>query len=148
MEQNTKWLAFLFPLFAFFSPISGILILMICLIIADTISGLWKSKKLNVAITSWGFSAIVNKIILYCGAILLFFGLDKFILNDIIITMFSVPFITTKLVSLVFCSIELFSMDENFKAVKGIGFWAHAKKLISTAKLVKEEAEQFKDQNK
>lgn len=144
MEQHTKWLAFLFPFFAFFAPISGILILMLCLIVADTISGLWKAKKLKEKITSWGFSAIVNKIILYCGAIILFFGLDKFILNDIIITMFSVPFVTTKLVSLVFCSIELFSIDENFKAVKGVGFWQQAKKLISTAKLVKEEAEQFK----
>ena len=145
MEHYTKRLAFLFPFFAFFAPISGILILMICLIVADTISGIWKSKKLNVPITSWGFSAIVNKIILYCGAILLFFALDKLILNEIVITLFSVPFITTKLVSLVFCSIELFSIDENFKSVKGFGFWQQAKKLISTAKLVKEEAEQFKN---
>lgn len=144
-HTNFKWFAILFPLFAFFSPISSILILMIFLVCADTISGLWKSKKLGIKITSFGLSALVNKIILYCGGILLFFGIDKLILNEVIITLFSVPFITTKAVALVFCSIEIISLNENFKQVKGYGFIEKTKDLISVVKKVKKEVEEIKE---
>ncbi len=143
MEQTQNKLIFLIPLLAFFSPIYGILAVMICLVLADTISGLWKSKRLGVAITSWGLSAFVNKLIVYCVGILLFFAMDKFLLNEFVTNFFSVPFLSTKFVSLVFCSIEVISIDENYRAVHKVGFVDYAKRLISGIKRVKAEAKEI-----
>ena len=53
----------------------------------------------------------------------MFFLIDRFILNDIILTFFSVEFMLTKVVALVLASIEVMSINENYKIVKGIDLW-------------------------
>jgi len=130
--------------FAFFLPISGILIMIGVLISIDTITGIWKAKKIGEKITSRKLSSIISKLALYEITVIMFFLIDKFILNDIILTFFSVPFMLTKIVALVLASIEVMSINENYKVVKGIDLWQSAKALFARAKDIKEDLNKLK----
>lgn len=70
---------------AFFLPISGILFLIGFAIIVDTLTGIWKAKKLKIKITSRKLSAIISKLMLYEVAVIGFYLIDYWILNDIVI---------------------------------------------------------------
>ena len=124
---------------SFFLPISGILFLIGFAIFVDTLTGIWKSKKLGLPITSRKLSAIVSKLFLYEVAVIGFYLIDKFILNDIILQFFSVPLMLTKILSLVLCSIEVISISENYKAVKGIDIWSAFKNLLQRSKEIKKD---------
>ena len=129
---------------AFFIPISGILIMIGVLIIIDTFTGIWKANKLEEKITSRKLSAIISKLALYEVTVIMFFLIDQFILNDIILTFFSVPFMLTKVVALVLSSIEVMSINENYKVVKGIDLWQSMKLLFARAKVIKDDINKIK----
>ena len=124
---------------AFFLPISGILFLIGFAILVDTITGIWKAKKLKIKITSRALSAIVSKLFLYEVAVILTYLIDYYILNDIILQFFSVPLMLTKILSLVLVSIEAISISENYKAVKGIDIWSSLKNLLQRSKEIKQD---------
>jgi hypothetical protein len=124
---------------AFFLPISGILFLIGFAILVDTITGIWKAKKLKIKITSRGLSAVVSKLFLYEVAVILTYLIDYYILNDIILQFFSVPLMLTKILSLVLVSIEAISISENYKAVKGIDIWSALKNLLQRSKEIKKD---------
>jgi hypothetical protein len=123
----------------FFLPITGILFLIGFAIVIDTITGIWKAKKLGIPITSRKLSAIISKLMLYEIAVILFYLIDRFILNDIILTFFSVPLMLTKILALVLVSIEVISISENYKAVKGIDLWQAMKLLFARARDIKQD---------
>jgi len=129
---------------AFFIPISGILIMIGVLICIDTFTGIWKANKLEEKITSRKLSAIISKLALYEVTVIMFFLIDQFILNDIILTFFSVPFMLTKVVALVLSSIEVMSINENYKVVKGIDLWQSMKLLFARAKDIKDDINTIK----
>jgi hypothetical protein len=129
---------------AFFIPISGILIMIGVLIAIDTFTGIWKANKLEDKITSRKLSAIISKLALYEVTVIMFFLIDQFILNDIILTFFSVPFMLTKVVALVLSSIEVMSINENYKVVKGIDLWQSMKLLFARAKDIKDDINKIK----
>lgn len=145
---TTKLKLYSMQLFAivssFFLPISGILILIGVSVIVDTITGVWKSKKLGTPITSRKLSAVISKILLYEVTVMLFYLIDYFIINDIVLTFFSVELLITKILALVLVSIEVISLNENIKAVKGIDIWDSLKNLFARAKEVTQD---FKDIN-
>jgi hypothetical protein len=122
---------------AFFLPISGILFLIGFAILVDTLTGLWKAKKLKLPITSRKLSAVVSKLFLYEIAVIGFYLIDYFILNDIILKFFSVPLMLTKILSLILVSIECISINENYIAIRGISIWDSMKNLFSRAKEIK-----------
>ena len=124
---------------SFFLPISGILFLIGFAILVDTLTGIWKSKKLGIPITSRKLSAIVSKLFLYEVAVILTYLIDYYILNDIILQFFSVPLMLTKILSLVLVSIEAISISENYKAVKGIDIWSALKNLLQRSKEIKKD---------
>jgi len=132
---------------AFFLPISGILFLIGFAILLDTITGIWKAKKLKIKITSRGLSAIVSKLFLYEVAVILTYLIDKFILNDIILQFFSVPLMLTKILSLVLVSIEAISISENYKSVKGIDIWSALKNLLQRSKEIKKDIDGVRSNN-
>ena len=123
----------------FFLPITGILFLIGFAILVDTITGIWKAKKLGIPITSRKLSAIISKLMLYEVAVILFYLIDKFILNDIILVFFSIPLMLTKILALVLVSIETLSISENIKAVKGIDLWQAMKLLFARARDIKQD---------
>jgi len=145
---TTKLKLYSMQLFAivssFFLPISSILILIGVSVIVDTITGVWKSKKLGTPITSRKLSAVISKILLYEVTVMLFYLIDYYIINDIVLTFFSVELLITKILALVLVSIELISLNENIKAVKGIDLWTSLKNLFARAKEVTQD---FKDIN-
>jgi hypothetical protein len=124
--------------FAFFLPISGILLMIGVLIVIDTITGIWKAKKIGEKIT------IISKLALYEVTVIMFFLIDRFILNDIMLTFFSVPFMLTKVVALVLASIEVMSINESIKQVKGVDLWQSGKALFARAKEIKEDLNKLK----
>ena len=129
---------------AFFLPISGILFLIGFAIVVDTLTGVWKSKKLGIPITSRKLSAIVSKLFLYEVAVIGFYLIDYWILNDIILVFFSIPLMLTKILSLVLVSIECISINENIKAVKGVDIWQGLKNLFARAKEIKQDLNEIK----
>ena len=141
---QSKLLTLISICFAFFLPISGILIMIGVLISIDTFTGIWKANKLNEKITSRKLSAIISKLALYEITVIMFFLIDKFILNEIILTFFSVPFMLTKVTALVLASIEVMSINENYKIVKGIDLWQSMKLLFARAKDIKDDINKLK----
>ena len=130
---STKLMAIIL---SFFLPIVGILILIAASVILDTITGIWKSKKLKQPITSRRLSAIISKILLYEATVMLFFAMDKFLLNDIVISFFSIDLLTTKVLALVLVSIEVISINENYYAIYQKDLWDALKNLFARAKEV------------
>jgi len=132
--------------FAFFLPISGILLMIGVLIIIDTMTGIWKAKKLKEKITSRKLSSIISKLALYEVTVIMFFLIDQFILNDIILTFFSVPFMLTKVVALVLASIEVMSINENYKVIsaKNLDLWQSMKLLFARAKDINDDIKKIK----
>ena len=133
-------------IFAFFLPISGILIMIGVLIAIDTFTGIWKANKLKEKITSRKLSSIISKLALYEITVIMFFLIDRFILNDIILTFFSVPFMLTKVTALVLASIEVMSINENYKVIsnKNLDLWQSMKLLFSRAKDIKDDIDKIK----
>jgi phage-related holin len=114
------------------------------LIAIDTFTGIWKAKKLKEKITSRKLSGIISKLALYEITVIMFFLIDRFILNDIMLTFFSVPFMLTKVTALVLASIEVMSINENYKVVKGIDLWQSMKLLFARAKDINDDIKKIK----
>ena len=133
---------------SFFLPIYGILILIFFCIVFDTITGIWKAKKTKTPVTSRRLSAIISKILLYEATVMLFYLMDFYLLNDIIMTFFSIELLTTKILALVLVSVELISINENYKAVKGIDLWASLKNLFARAKEVTSDFKNINEKDK
>jgi hypothetical protein len=125
--------------FSFFLPISGILILIAFAILFDTLTGIWKSVHLKEKVTSRGLSQIISKILLYETTVLLFFLIDKFLVSDIIAQFFSIEYLVTKVLALVLVSIEVVSINENYKAIYGKDLYASLKLLFRRAKQITSE---------
>lgn len=123
----------------FFAPIAGILITVIVFITLDTIMGIWKSVKNKVPITSRGLSALISKAFLYEVTVLATYLVDFFILNSITTKIFSQDMLVTKIIALTLLSIEIVSINENFKAVRGISIWEAMKRMVSRAQEAKDE---------
>jgi len=132
--------AILKVLFIFFAPIKGIIILVALSTIIDTGFGVWKACKIGESCTSKKFRhGFVPKLLSYCFAVMLVYMSDFFIINELTQMVVSVSFISTKIIALVLISIEVRSMDESFKKVKGYSFIAKISKLIMKAKNIKKE---------
>ena len=141
---QTKWLSLLGIVLAFFMPITGMVLAVGFSIFLDTITGIWKSRKNGVPIRSRRLSAVISKMFLYQLTIILFFLIDWFILNEILKSIFTTELLLTKVLSLVLISIEVVSINENYKAVRGIDLWASLKTLLTRAKELKEDADEIR----
>ena len=137
---ETYFLTLFNVLIVFFSPVAGIVLLVALSTVIDTGFGIWRAVKLGESVTSrkWRFG-FVPKVLAYCAAVCLIYASDYWILNDLTQMVVSVKFLSTKLLSLTFISIEVKSMDESFKAVKGWSFLEKIIGLVKKAKDVKKE---------
>ena len=142
---STKLMAIIL---SFFLPIVGILILIAASVILDTITGIWKSKKLKQPITSRRLSAIISKILLYEATVMLFYAMDKFLLNDIVSSFFSIDLLTTKVLALVLVSIEVISINENYYAIYQKDLWYALKNLFARAKEVTSDFKNINEKDK
>lgn len=143
---QTKWISLLGIVLTFFMPITGMVLAVGFAIFLDTITGIWKSRKNGVPIRSRRLSAVISKMFLYQLTIILFFLIDWFILNDILKSIFTTELLLTKVLSLVLISIEVVSINENYKEVRGIDLWASLKRLLSRAKELKNDSDEIRNQ--
>ena len=142
--MKANWFKLLAVVSTFLMPISGLLFLVGFVIVLDTITGVWKSIKHKVPITSRGLSAIISKMLLYQVTVIMFYMIDQFILNKIILQFFSVELLLTKVLALILVSIEVMSINENYKAVKGLDLWQAMKNLFARAKEIKKEVDEIR----
>ena len=80
---------------------------------------------------------------LYEITVILFYLIDYFILNAIVIKFFTVPLMLTKIVALILVSIEVISINENYKAVRGLDLWDSAKRLFNRVKEIKQNTDEI-----
>ena len=144
LSIQTNLLTLISIITAFFMPISGIIFLVGFLILIDTITGVWKAKKLKQPITSRKLSAIVSKLALYEVAVIMLYLIDYWILDAIILKFFSVPLMVTKITALTLCSIELISISENYKIIYGINIWESLKNLLKRGAELKNDVDKIK----
>jgi cytochrome c biogenesis protein CcdA len=146
-KMKTTILTFLTSAFKalllFFAPISLGVVLVIVSVVLDTFFGRWRAKKMGEEITSKkSRNGFVGKTFVYCGAVLLVFTLDHFILNDLTKMLVDVKFISSRLMVLILVSIEVKSMDESWQSVKGWSFIDRTKKMVQKIKATKKELEE------
>jgi hypothetical protein len=144
LSIQTNLLTLISIITAFFMPISGILFLVGFLILIDTITGIWKAKKLKQPITSRKLSAIISKLALYEVAVIMLYLIDYWILDAIVLKFFSVPLMVTKITALTLCSIELISMSENSKIIYGLNIGESLKLLLKRGAELKDDVDKIK----
>jgi hypothetical protein len=129
----------------FFAPIQGLLIAVALGIVLDTFTGIFKSIKLNgwVSVRSRKLSNVISKMLLYQICIILLFGIDKFLLNELVSLHFSIKFMFTKLVAIVLIFIELVSIKENIEEALKIDIWKLLKNTLNRAKEIKTDINQL-----
>ena len=123
---------------AFFAPIALIILAVGLAILTDTIVALaltkskFTSKRLR--------HGILSKTIAYEASVLLLFLVDYAMINDAMLTVFSVPFVVTKLAGLFLIGIEISSIDEKIRERYGNdkGIISRFKKFISSIKKIKD----------
>lgn len=123
---------------AFFAPIALIILAVGLAILTDTIVALaltkrkFTSKRLR--------NGILSKTIAYESAILLLFLVDYAMINDAVLTVFTVPFVVTKLAGLFLIGIEVSSIDEKIRDRYGDdkGIINRFKKFIASVKKIKD----------
>lgn len=145
---HSKPLLMISSILSFFMPIANILLLVGCAIILDTFTGLWKSIKKGDEITSRKLSSVISKMLLYQATVLLFFMLDVFILNDIVIGFFNVPLLTTKILGLTLVSVEIVSINENYKSVMNVDLFQSLKNMLSRAKEIKRDISKVNEKDR
>jgi len=144
LSIQTNLLTLISIITAFFLPISGIIFLVGFLILIDTITGVWKAKKLKQPITSRKLSAIISKLALYEVAVIMLYLIDFWILDAIVLKFFSVPLLVTKITALTLCSIELISISENYKIIYGLNIWQSLKNLLKRGAELKDDVDKIK----
>jgi hypothetical protein len=130
----------LISILAFFSPIKPLILVVGLFIGVDTILGIYKSYRLKQTIkSSIAARGIGSKIILYTGSVIMVYLLEKLIIGELIMTFSTIPYLATKVVALVFCLIEIKSMDESYIDIYGYSLLTKGKELLMKLKATKDE---------
>ena len=129
-----------------FAPIYGLLVAVGAAIILDTVTGVFKSIKLNglSSIRSRKLSNIVSKMLLYEVCVLFLFLMDKFLLNEFMKHAFGFDFMFTKICAILLIFIELVSIKENIEEAFNVDIWKMLKKALSRAKEVHSDINEMK----
>ena len=122
-----------------FVPVYGLLISVGAAIMLDTITGIFKSIKLNgwKSIRSRKLSNVISKMALYEICILLLFVIDKFVLNEFVKHAFGFEFMFTKICAILLIFTELVSIKENIEESFNIDIWKLLKSTFNRAKEIK-----------
>jgi hypothetical protein len=141
MTTKTQILAF--ALFAVLAPVKPLVFIAILAIILDTTFGIWRSVKKNgwTSIRSRRLSHTISKSLLYSGAIVFIFLLEKYVVADILGQFIAVDLVLTKMFTF-FCVVtEIKSINESYFSVTGVNVWD---KFIKFVKRSKEQLEELK----
>lgn len=120
-------------LWMFYLPIYPLVLLVGCLIMIDTISGIYVAKKTGEKITSKKLSKVLSKVFIYTVIQLLAYSIDYLILQHFIPLM-----LITRIVAGGLSFIELVSLDEHVRKIndnKGFRYYfSRLKKFVISTK--------------
>lgn len=128
---------------SFLAPIQGLLLLMIAFVLVDTITGIYTSVKLKgkESFRSGILFNIVPKIFMYLSTIILAYGVDVLIINEI----FGMKYILAKILSIIFIYTEIKSIDENSMKLGNRSFWTVLKEIIRRLTNIKKDINKLKE---
>ena len=128
-----------------FVPIYGLLVSIGAAIMLDTITGIFKSVKLEgwKSIRSRKLSNVISKMALYEICVLLLFVVDKFVLNEFVKEAFGFEYMFTKICSILLIFVELVSIKENIEATFNIDIWKLLRAAFNRAKDVRSDINQI-----
>lgn len=122
------------------SPVVPMVLLAILMVLIDTFFGIWRTVKLK----GWGnvlskkLSEIFTKMLIYGGAIIVVYLIEKFIAGDIISEFISVELFMTKVVAGGVVYTEIKSIDEKYQQVYNKSFLKGLRTLITRIQKEKE----------
>lgn len=135
-----KYINYIFASFIlFFVPIYGLLISVGASIILDTVTGVYKSIRLEGwrSIRSRKLSNVISKMALYEVCIILLFVIDKYVLNEFVKHAFGFDFMFTNICAILLIFTELVSIKENIEETFKIDIWKLLKGTFNRAKEIK-----------
>ncbi len=132
-------------IFFFFTPAMWLVLGVAMVSLVDTYYGIKKARKNGIVPTSRGFrKGYVPKVGAYTAVILLTYFLDYFLLNEFTANYASIPFVSTKIIAIIFIANEVQSIDENWQEINGYSFLKKLYSLITKVKDIKREVEDGK----
>ena len=128
---------------SFLAPIQGLLLLMMGFVLFDTITGVYTSVKLKgkESFRSGILFNIVPKLFMYLSTIILAYGVDILIINEI----FGMKYILAKILSIIFIYTEIKSIDENSMKLGNRSFWTVLKEIIRRLTNIKKDINKLKE---
>ncbi len=134
MKANLTLLATSF--LAVISPVKPMVYVAILAIMLDTGFGIWRSVKKNgwKSIRSRRLSHVISKSLLYSGAILFSFLIEKYIAADLIAKFISIDLVMTKMVAFFCVAVEVKSINESYESVTGKNILKSLREFITRAK--------------
>ena len=134
--MKTKLILFTIAMFSVLAPVKPMVLIAVLTIILDMCFGIWRSVRKNgwVSIRSRRLSNTISKSLLYSGAIVFIFLLEKFVIADILAYFISVDLVLTKAFTFFCVFTEVKSINENYFSVTGINVWDRFIKFIKRGK--------------
>ena len=141
--MKAKLVLMLTSILAVVSPVFPMIYIALLAILIDTGFGVWRSVKKGgwKSIRSRRLSHVISKSLLYSGAILFVFLIEKFIAADIVAHFISIDLIMTKIVAFFCVVVEIKSINESYESVTGKNVLKSLREFITRAK---EEADKLK----
>jgi hypothetical protein len=134
---------------SFFQPIQYVLLAVGAFILLDTIMAYIRTRKTKRNWTSRQMRiGLVPKLITYQLLIITFFLVDFALLNEFIIFFTKIPFFLTKITAIVLVYIEILSIDESFKVIKGKSIFSYFTEMIKSAKKIKTTIQEVNENKK
>jgi hypothetical protein len=141
--MKTNSILFVFALFSVLAPVQPMVLMAVFTIILDMCFGVWRSVKKNgwASIRSRRLSNTISKSLLYSGAIVFIFLLEKFVLSDLLGYFIRVDLLLTKGFTAFCVFTEIKSINESYFSVTGVNVWD---KFIAFVKRSKEQLDELK----
>lgn len=118
-----------------FSPVFPMVASVLLFIVLDTLTGLVKAKYVKEARNSNSMKrGLLPKLIIYTACLLVVYIGDRYITNQFVKHYFIFDYLLTRVVALILIFIEIWSVDENFKAIFGKSLIDYFKKFINIFK--------------
>lgn len=134
--MSTKLQAVLFALLSILAPVKPLVFIAVLAIILDTCFGIWRSVKKSGwgSIRSRRLSHTISKSLLYSGAIVFIFLLEKFVVADILGHFIAIDLLLTKMFTFFCVFTEIKSINESYFSVTGVNVWDKFLKFVRRSK--------------
>ena len=141
--MKTKLALMITSMLAVIAPVFPMIYIAILAILIDTGFGIWRSvvKGGWKSIRSRRLSHVISKSLLYSGAILFTFLIEKYIAADLVSNFIAIDLVMTKIIAFFCVVVEVKSINESYESVTGKNMLKALREFITRAK---EEADKFK----